>query len=427
MKASSNRILLLGLAPLGLLMAAACAGDEAGTGAGIPTSCGNGVVEKDEECDDGNDDDSDGCVSTCRVAKCGDDFLYEGVEECDDGNTRGGDGCSPDCKTGASALCGNGVLDPGETCDDGNVANNDGCLDTCVEAVCGDGYAALGSEQCDDGNDIDDDGCRNDCTLADGNPSVCPGIELSVSTASDVSVVGQTEGAGDTFSFSCGGSGAPDSVYTVVPKTDGWLIVTLAGLEAGDPLLAIRSDACESGQELACADASADNGAEMALVQVSGGGKYYVFVDGGAPKATAYTLTLHLQTEVPGDSCPGIPSVIGAGQEILLEGDTAAATSDYKGEAACSAAVSTKDVVHAVTPTQDGTLTFQLAPGFDGVLYARVGSCTHGMQVGCADLAGPGGAESFSINAVANTKYSVFVDGYNGAAGSYSLLVSLDP
>ncbi len=48
--------------------------------------CGDGVlVDGAEECDDGNDDDTDACVG-CKLATCGDDVTHSGVEECDDGN-----------------------------------------------------------------------------------------------------------------------------------------------------------------------------------------------------------------------------------------------------------------------------------------------------------------------------------------------------
>mmetsp|Transcript_9865 Transcript_9865/g.17456 ORF Transcript_9865/g.17456 Transcript_9865/m.17456 type:complete len:801 (+) Transcript_9865:196-2598(+) len=59
--------------------------------------CGNGIVEGSEECDDGNNINTDLCTNECRHAKCGDGFLQPG-EECDDGNGTNGDGCSSDCK-----------------------------------------------------------------------------------------------------------------------------------------------------------------------------------------------------------------------------------------------------------------------------------------------------------------------------------------
>jgi cysteine-rich repeat protein len=59
--------------------------------------CGDGHVDPTEACDDGNRSDGDGCLASCRWARCGDGKVRTGVEECDDGNTRSGDGCSASC------------------------------------------------------------------------------------------------------------------------------------------------------------------------------------------------------------------------------------------------------------------------------------------------------------------------------------------
>lgn len=60
-------------------------------------SCGDGVVDTNEQCDDGNNVDGDGCSSTCTVeAFCGDGTL-DPTEQCDDGNNQSGDGCSSTC------------------------------------------------------------------------------------------------------------------------------------------------------------------------------------------------------------------------------------------------------------------------------------------------------------------------------------------
>ncbi|MCA9718144.1 MAG: DUF4215 domain-containing protein, partial [Myxococcales bacterium] len=83
------------------------------------TNCGDGVVEADEQCDDGNNEDGDGCTAMC-----------------------------------VAEVCGDGVVNNGgmEECDDGNAENTDACLDTCVAASCGDGFVQDGVEPCDDGN-----------------------------------------------------------------------------------------------------------------------------------------------------------------------------------------------------------------------------------------------------------------------------------
>ena len=63
----------------------------------VSPTCGDGVPQVGETCDDGNGNDADRCPSTCYEARCSDGFILASVEECDDGNTVAGDGCSPQC------------------------------------------------------------------------------------------------------------------------------------------------------------------------------------------------------------------------------------------------------------------------------------------------------------------------------------------
>lgn len=109
--------------------ASTTAGAESDAGTDVVPMCGNGDVEGDEECDDGNWENDDACLMNCTLAHCGDGFLQDGVEKCDDGN----------------------YLD------------NDGCPTTCDFAFCGDGYTQLGVEECDDANTENDDGCDQSC------------------------------------------------------------------------------------------------------------------------------------------------------------------------------------------------------------------------------------------------------------------------
>lgn len=167
----------------------------------VPASCGNGIVEAPEQCDDGNPEDGDACLNNCTLARCGDGVLWKGQEACDDGNKDNGDACLQDCNP---ARCGDGFIHVGqegcddgnqvetdaclsdctparcgdaviwlgrEACDDGNSRNEDNCLNTCRFNVCGDGFVGGPNEQCDDGNQIDNDGCTRDCkspTCGDG-------------------------------------------------------------------------------------------------------------------------------------------------------------------------------------------------------------------------------------------------------------------
>ncbi len=62
---------------------------------------------------------------------CGDGFV-DPDEECDDGNRRDGDGCDHLCtEEEQQPRCGDGRVDPGENCDDGNGIDDDDCSNNC--------------------------------------------------------------------------------------------------------------------------------------------------------------------------------------------------------------------------------------------------------------------------------------------------------
>ena len=63
---------------------------------GVVRFCGDGVVDPEELCDDGNDDDTDACLSSCTLPSCGNGELDEG-EECDAG-ADGDAACAANCQ-----------------------------------------------------------------------------------------------------------------------------------------------------------------------------------------------------------------------------------------------------------------------------------------------------------------------------------------
>ncbi|MBQ1267545.1 MAG: DUF4215 domain-containing protein [Proteobacteria bacterium] len=133
--------------------------------------CGNGQIDEGEQCDDGNNNNGDGCSSLCKEEQkvaCGNGTKEPG-EQCDDGNNVDGDGCSSTCQIESvivdDPVCGNGTKENDEECDDGNKKDGDGCSSSCKNEVgpfCGDGKVTAG-EQCDDGNNVDGDGCSSTC------------------------------------------------------------------------------------------------------------------------------------------------------------------------------------------------------------------------------------------------------------------------
>ena len=175
---------------------------------GFPGTCGNGIVEPPEQCDDGNSQGGDGCSLACqaeanwacpevgvpcvRTSRCGDGVVTSD-EVCDDGSTTGEGGCAADCQ---SIRTGWECLAPGKACTpvctasamvDAACAPLDCLSDGAVcdgghsrTSGCGNGVAEIG-EECDDGptNGVryGQTGCSAACTkphfcgdgIVDGN------------------------------------------------------------------------------------------------------------------------------------------------------------------------------------------------------------------------------------------------------------------
>lgn len=133
---------------------------------GPQVTCGDGIVEGDEACDDGPDNGpTAACLDDCTAASCGDGNVQEGVEACDDGNDDDADDCTSACTV---ASCGDGFVHADEECDNGeDNGDSRACKSDCTAATCGDGTVHNGEEQCDDANDDNNDGCNELCQFSD--------------------------------------------------------------------------------------------------------------------------------------------------------------------------------------------------------------------------------------------------------------------
>ncbi len=106
----------------------------------LASVCGNGVVEANEECDDGNLVDGDCCSSTCVLEPAG--------SPCDDGNP-----CTINETCDGAGTCGGATVLEGGPCDDGNLCTGaDACnaFGTCI---------GVPIVLCNDGNPCTDDVC----------------------------------------------------------------------------------------------------------------------------------------------------------------------------------------------------------------------------------------------------------------------------
>lgn len=120
--------------------------------------CGNGEVEGDEECDDGDLNPRNGCTPLCELS-CTID------EDCDDLNDCNGiETCTEDNACDDS----DEPLEDGEACGDSKSC----WKGLCVDDVCGDGKVTEG-EKCDDGDRDPDNGCNADCEWSCEEDSDC--------------------------------------------------------------------------------------------------------------------------------------------------------------------------------------------------------------------------------------------------------------
>jgi cysteine-rich repeat protein len=153
-------------------------GCSGGGGGGTP-SCGNGVTESGEDCDDGNSSNTDACTNACVTAVCGDGYVRTGVEDCDDQNS----------------------------------ATTDSCI-SCVSARCGDGYIRSGVEQCDGGGS-----CSAGCQIVTGGGGGGGGgnsSSIKTSKSSSVSIntctiIEKVVNGKKTYSFVCPPSSSSSS------------------------------------------------------------------------------------------------------------------------------------------------------------------------------------------------------------------------
>lgn len=195
-------------------------GGDGGTGGGAPVdTCGDGVLDEGEQCDDDNLDTLDGCAG-CEVTE--------------------GFSCDDSVPSVCTAVCGDGLIRDDEACDDEGVDSEDGCSAVCeiedgfacdgspslCHVVCGDGLI-LGDEECDDDNTENNDGCSESCTLEDG--FVCDDAEP---TACDALCSGFTDMLRDP---------ATDHCYLRVTKNQNWPNARALCEDLGGNLAAVSS------------------------------------------------------------------------------------------------------------------------------------------------------------------------------------------
>jgi len=318
------------------------------------------------------------------------------------------------------------ICDPGETHCEGSM------LATCLE----------------DGTDWDVFDCPGPCVEHDDGTASCL-IDNDTCDSPEVLVAGQwatgdTRAGADDYELGCTHESGDDTEGDVVYQfevpaggEDGALMGALIRFEWPDgaepPVIGIQEECGRRNTELACGLPAA-GGMPTDIQLPLDAGTYYVIVDslpqfGFGPGEFSIFFDLY---EIPeGDQCAlpfeiEVPELVDGMSQVMVEGDSDGFNDDYS---SCVGGGSPDVVYSFVAPAGAVTAMFELtspdgAAGYDTGLYARVADCEEGAQVGCNDDDGGTRRSSFEGEVVEGETYFVFVDGWGGQSGPYTLTLT---
>lgn len=236
----------------------------------------------------------------------------------------------------------------------------------------------------------------------------CPSQSLG-STVPQV-VSGSTVSAPNILQPPCSGSNAPEATYGFTAPAAGTYVFSTAG-SSFDTSLAVYDGDCY-GTLLSCADGF---GIQDAVgVTLAAGQTVAVVVDGDM--AGSYSLSV--------DNAPACPALsLGSTSPQTVTGTTAGQLSIY--DPSCGSPGS-PEVAYSFTAPANGTYTFDtFGSVYDTVLYVRDGGCG-GSELACNDdetitftL-----QSQLSVVLTMGQTVTVFVDGFGGDFGNYTLNVS---
>jgi cysteine-rich repeat protein len=202
-------------------------------------ACGDGILQENEGCEVAANGDilTHGqtnpagvtCdTATCTASTCGTnaEVNANAGEECDDGDDLDTNGCTTRCRY---ARCGDGIVQNGEQCDDGNDVEVDACTNACRWNVIGDGVrrtvdgegtGAAALHACDLGDPESDtnnnEATRDDESNPDTHPFMFPREEDGDGYLDEV-------GFCDSGAIVCDGTNTP-SAFAELWKEDTWCI-----------------------------------------------------------------------------------------------------------------------------------------------------------------------------------------------------------
>jgi len=263
-----------------------------------------------------------------------------------------------------------------------------------------------------------------------------PVVATSLPFTSAVDTTSATTAASDPLS-SCGSPGTQDSNsvwYKFTAASNGTAHVTTFG-STYDTVLTAYTGTCATPTKVACNDDAGLRTQSDATFGVTAGTSYLMEVTEYGAVGSGGILQLGLDfmsgatptptptpTAAPPSACANrivIPAEGGAFTGSIAESGSTAAGS-------CGLADVSSEQVFEWTPNTSGTATIQTCGGvtnFDSIVYVRVTKCETGVEIGCNDDACDV-ASRLTATVTAGQTYFIFVDGFGGASGDFTLSVS---
>jgi len=138
-------------------------------------------------------------------------------------------------------------------------------------------------------------------------------------------------------------------------------------------------------------------------------------------------------TEHP-DGCPGTTIHLDPGQSVTINDTTTGAADDFQGSSSQSAGIcidnpnaNGPDLIYAVTPSADGTITATLFAAYNKS-FVRVRTACPGTTAderACYYTSGSNGTTMITFGVTGGSTYYVAADSYGGSFGGFSLTLGL--
>jgi hypothetical protein len=269
---------------------------------------------------------------------------------------------------------------------------------------------------------------NNDCT---GATTLTPAAGLTCGTPTSGTSIGATQ---SITAISCGGftGNANDDVWYKFTATGTTHIVTVAGATGFDPVVDIRSGAC-NGTNLNCADSTAAAGIEtFNLSGLTAGTVYFIRIYGYGGAGTEGNFTVCVTTPVPpaNDNCSAPIPLTPASSCSATAGTTVGATQTLAAITCNAGTGNANDDVWYSFVASAATQTVSVAGigTFNAVVDVRSGAC-NGTNIGCAD-ATTTGTETVNLTGLTTgaTYYvRIYSYGGSGSEGSFTICITIPP